>query len=115
MIKLDAHFVTTATTVMEGVTTTNITDTLRIAYVELDLNSGSVMAMLDRGTLVNGVFVTNQPKLRIQLNSDGTFASTDGAWTGTVPVGAVQGFLALLAGAFQSFVLGAGAVTGTQV
>lgn len=114
MIKLDATFITTATTIMNGVTTTAITDTLRIAYVELDFNSGSVMALVERGTLVNSVFVPNMDRLRIQLNPDGTFSSTDGTWKGAVPPAVVQGFIAQLAGAFQSFILGAGAITGTQ-
>jgi len=55
------------------------------------------------------------PKLRIQLNADGTFSSQDGSWQGKVDPAVVQAFVAALTTALQTFVLGAGVVTGTQV
>ena len=117
MIKLDTAFITTATSVMYGVTSVVITDTMRVSYVEIDFTSGSVMAMVERGTMVGSpaVFTPNMEKLRVQLNADGTFASTNGALTGSIPVQIANGFLASLTAAFQAFVLGAGAVSGTQI
>ena len=115
MIKLDAAYVTAVTSVFNGVTSTETTDTLRVSYAELDFVGGSFMAMVERGMVVNGLFTPNLSKLRIQLNAGGTFASTDGSWKGTVPVEAVQGFVTGLISAFQAFVLGAGVVTGTVV
>lgn len=115
MIRLDAIYVTAVTSVFNGVTSTATTDTLRVSYAELDLVGGNVMAMVQRGTVVNDVFTANMPQLRIQLNADGTFASQDGSWAGSIPVEVAQGFVQGLTSAFQAFVLGSGAVTGTAV
>jgi hypothetical protein len=113
MIKLDTAFVTTDTSVIGGVQTVASTDTLRVSYVELNLIGGSVMAMVERGTLIDSVFTPNMFKLRIELHADGNFSSTDGSWKGSVPAAVVAGFVQQLRGAFEAFVLGAGAVTGT--
>lgn len=113
MITLAPQYITSATRTFNGQTITNTTDTMRISYAELDLVGGSVMCMVERGTVIGGAFTPNMSKLRIQLNADGTFASTDGSWSGTVPVAVVQGFVSGLTSAFQQFVLGAGAVQGS--
>ena len=117
MIKLDAAFITAATSVFNGVTTTTTTDTLRVSYAELDLVGGSIMAMVERGTISGSpsAFTPNMSKLRIQLNGNGTFSSQDGSWQGKVDPAVVQAFVAALTTALQTFVLGAGVVTGTQV
>ena len=117
MIKLAPAFITAATSVMDGVTTSETTDTLRVSYVEIDFTLVTVMAMVERGTLEGSpsVFTPNMPTLRIQLNANGTFASTDGSWTGSIPVASAQAFVATLTAVFQAFILGAGAVTGTQI
>jgi len=121
---------------MNGVASTNVTDTLRISYAEINLVSGSVMAFIERGTVTPAVaavaasapgvtpvvaavaavpatFVANMPKLRVQLNADGTFASTDGSWKGSVPAATAAAFVTALQNALEAFVLAAGLITGT--
>jgi hypothetical protein len=114
MIKLDAAYIKAVTSVFDGVTSTSITDTLEVSYAEIDFVVGNVMAMVQRGTVINGVFTPNLEQLRIQLNADGTFASTDGTWVGAIPAAVAAGFVAQLTAGFQAFILGAGKVTGTQ-
>jgi hypothetical protein len=113
LIKLSAPFTTTTTSVFNSVTTTNTTDTLLISYVELGFASGSVCAMIQRGTVVNGVFTPNQPQLRVDVQSDGTFRSQDGTWQGTLPTWSAA--LTALASSLDGLLLSAGLVQGTAI
>lgn len=113
MIKLSAPSTTTVTSVFNGVTSVFITDTLHVSYVELNLPAGQVSAMIQRGTMVNGVFTMTQPQLRVNINPDGTFHSQDGAWSGTLPNWSTA--LATIAASFDNLLLSAGLVTGTEV
>jgi hypothetical protein len=113
MITLSPASITTSTVVFNGVSSTTLTDTLLISYMELNFPTGSVTAMVQRGTMVNGVFTPNQLQLRINVNSDGTFASQDGTWSGTLPNWAAT-YAALLL-SFENLLLSSGLVTGTAV
>ena len=112
MIKLNAASTTTNTSVFNSQTTTTVTDTLVIAYVELNLPAGSVVAMIQRGTVVNGLFTPNTSQLRIDVQSDGTFSSQDGSWSGTLPNWSAS--LAALSASLDGLLLSAGLVSGTQ-
>lgn len=111
MITLSPASITTETSVFNGATTVKVTDTLLITYMELSFVAGSVMAMIERGTMVNGVFTPNQPKLRVEVQPDGTFASQDGTWFGTLSNWAAT--YAALAVNFENLLLSSGLVTGT--
>src|ERR1035437_5090079 len=100
---------------MNGFVTNTVTDTLRVSYVEISFEAGSVMAMVQRGTMVDGKFVSNMSQLRIQLNADGSFSSQDGTWTGSVPPQVAAGFVGQLKAGFDAFILGAGRVDGKAV
>ena len=113
MIKLDAASTTTSTSVFQGATTTTVTDTLFVSYVELGFESGSIVAMIQRGTVVDGVFTPKQPQLRVDVSADGTFRSNDGNWSGTLPNWAAT--LKVIAGQFDGLLLSAGLVQGTAV
>ena len=84
MIRLNDNFKTVSTDVFNGATTTKTTDTLRISYVELGFESGSVTAFIQKGTVVDGVFTENMPKIRVDIASDGSFRSNDGNWSGKI-------------------------------
>lgn len=112
-IKLDAPFVTTSTVVFNGITTVNTTDTLFLSYIEISFESGTVSAFLQKGAVVNGAFVPNLPKIRVNVNPDGTFSSSDGVWSGIIPNWSAT--LAALAAPLDGLVVGAGLVTGTAV
>lgn len=111
MITLNAASITTNTSVFNSKPTVTVTDTLLISYMELNFPAGSVTAMIQRGTMVNGVFTPSQPQLRVNVNPDGTFASTDGQWTGTLPNWVAT--YAALALNFENLLLSAGLVAGT--
>ena len=113
MITLSPASTTTSTAVFNGVSTVTTTDTLLISYMELSFPSGSVTAMVQRGTMVNGIFTPNQSQLRINVNPDGTFASQDGTWSGILPNWAAT-YAALLL-SFENLLLTSGLVTGTAV
>jgi hypothetical protein len=112
MITLAAQDVTSTTTVFNEVPTTTITDTLYVSYVEISFSSGSVMTILQRGTTQNGTFVPILPDLRVQLNPDGTFSSTNGVWKGVTSQQPV--LMATLKTVFDSFILGAGEISGVK-
>ena len=113
MIRLDATSTTTASSTRGGQTITTTTDTLVVRYVELNLIEGSILAIVDRGTMASGVFVSTDTPLWVDVRADGSFASRDGAWTGTVATAGtiVQGLKA----AFDGFLLAGGVVSGTAV
>ena len=111
MIQLSAPSVTTSSSTFNGVVTTTVTDTLFVSYVELGFASGSVCAMIQKGTMVAGVFTPNMPQIRVDVSPDGAFRSNDGAWTGTIPNWAAT--LATLRAPFDGLLLGVGLVTGT--
>lgn len=113
MITLATQDQTTLTTVFNGVTTTTLTDTLFVSYIEINFESGTVSAFIQKGTIVNGDFVCNLPKIRVNVNPDGTFSSSDGQWTGTIPNWSPT--LAALASPLDGLVTGAGLVSGTVV
>jgi hypothetical protein len=111
MIKLDAASTTTNVATFNGKDTKTVTDTLVVSYVELNLPAGSVVAMLERGTMVDGVFTPDQPRLRVDVQADGTFLSQDGAWAGQLPNWPKA--LGALASSLDGLLLSAGLVTGT--
>jgi len=113
MITLSAASTTTIQDTFNGQVKTITTDTLFVSYAELSFASGSIMAIIQRGTMVGTppVFVPNMSPLRVQLNADGTFASTDGTWTGATT--SAPALIASLKSTLDNFVLGAGKVTGT--
>ena len=113
MISLDAASTTTASSTRGGQTVTATTDTLVVRYVELNLVEGSILAIIDRGTMANGVFVATDIPLWVDVHADGTFSSRDGAWKGTVATAGT--IIAGLKQAFDQFLLASGAVTGTAV
>ena len=113
MIHLDAASTTTSTSVFQGTTTTTVTDTLLVSYVELGFESGSIVAMIQRGTVVDGVFTPKQPQLRVDVSADGTFRSNDGNWSGTLPNWSVA--LKALAASLDGLLLSAGLVSGTAI
>jgi hypothetical protein len=140
LIKLDAASQTTYSSARNGVTITEIVDTLIVRYVELNLVEGSILAIIDRGTMVTtpevpaveasapGVtpvvlahavipahtdFVAGDTPLWVDVRPDGSFSSRYGAWVGNVQTaGAIVGGLKQ---AFDGFLLASGAVTGTAV
>jgi hypothetical protein len=113
MIKLDPASVTTATSTRGGQTTTVVMDTLVVRYVEMNLVEGSILAIIDRGTVdpSTGAFVATDVPLWVDVRADGSFASRDGAWVGKVA--AAPQITAGLKAAFDGFLLASGAVTGT--
>ena len=113
MIALSMQDQTTSTTVFNGQTTTTLTDTVFVSYIEINFESGTVSAFIQKGTIVNGDFVCNLPKIRVNVNPDGTFSSSDGQWTGTIPNWSPT--LAALASPLDGLVTGAGLVSGTVV
>jgi hypothetical protein len=113
MITLAAPSVTTSSSTFNGVVTTTVADTLFVSYVELGFASGTVTAMIQKGTMVEGVFTPNLPQIRVDVYSDGTFRSNDGLWSGTIPNWTAT--LASLRAPFDGLLLGSGLVTGTAV
>ena len=113
MITLSPASITTSTATFNGVSTVTTTDTLFVSYVELGFESGSVVAMIQKGTMVDGVFTQNMPKTRVDVASDGSFRSTDGNWSGTIPNWTAT--LASLRAPFDGLLLSVGLVQGTAV
>ena len=113
MITLSPASITTSTAVFNGVTTVTTTDTLFVSYVELGFESGSVCAMIQKGSMVDGKFASNMPQIRVDVASDGSFRSNDGLWTGTIPNWTAT--LATLRAPFDGLLLGVGLVSGTAV
>src|ERR1035441_5648710 len=115
MIHLDTASTTTASSTRGGKTVTVQTDTLVVRYVEMNLIEGSLLAIIDRGTMVGSpaVFTVTDVPLWVDVKPDGSFTSRDGAWAGTVSTAGtiVQGLKA----AFDGFLLAGGVVTGTAV
>jgi hypothetical protein len=116
MITLAVASQTTSTTVFNGVTTVNTTDTLFISYIEIGFDSGSVSAFIQKGTMVNGVFTSNLPKIRVNVNPDGSFSSNDpagpnGGWSGIIPNWSAT--LAALAAPLDGLLVAAALVQGT--
>jgi hypothetical protein len=113
MIKLAPEAVTTSTAVFNGVSKVTTTDTLFVSYVELGFESGTVTAMIQRGTVVDGTFTANMSQLRVDVSTDGTFRSQDGTWSGTITNWTAT--LASLRAPFDGLIIGAGLVQGTAV
>ena len=113
MIALAMQDQTTSTTVFNGVTTTSQTDTLFVSYIEINFESGTVSAFIQKGTVVNGAFVCNLPKIRVDVQPDGSFRSNDGNWSGTIPNWTAT--LAQLRAPFDGLLLGVGLVQGTAI
>jgi hypothetical protein len=114
MIRLDAASTTTASSTKgSGQPVTTITDTLVVRYVEISFTDGSFLAIIDQGTVINGVFTDTGAPLRVDVRADGSFTSRDGSWTGTVAT--LSAFIAGFKTAFDGFVLASGAVTGTAI
>lgn len=73
MIKLDASSQTTYSASRGGQTLTNTVDTLVVRYVEMNLVEGSILAIIDRGTVVNvpAVISEGTPEIPAVLDGDG--------------------------------------------
>jgi len=113
VILLSSNYVTTSTSTFAGTEKTVTTDVLRISYVELSFGSGSVTAFVQKGIVVNGVFTENMPKIRIDVQPDGSFRSNDGTWQGTLPNW--NATLGAIASSLDGILLSAGLVQGTEV
>lgn len=118
MITLATASQTTSTTVFNGVTAVNTTDTLFISYIEIGFGTGTVSAMIQKGTMVNGAFTSNLPMIRVNVNPDGSFSSNDpsgpkGGWSGTIPNWSAT--LAALAAPLDGLLVAAALVQGTAV
>jgi hypothetical protein len=113
MITLDAASQTTYSSTRNGKTATETVDTLIVRYVELNLVEGSILAIIDRGTMVEGKFVTGDTSLWVDVHPDGSFSSRDGAWVGNVA--SAGQITAGLKAAFDGFLLASGAVTGKVI
>ena len=64
MITLNSNSQTSVTSTFNGVSTTTVTDTLFVSYVELGFESGSVTAMIKRGT---AVFIPATPAYTVTI------------------------------------------------
>jgi hypothetical protein len=116
MIKLDTAFITNVQhTLGANVVSTTVTDTLLVFSATLNLTTSVISAVVKRGTLVAGVFTENMDALTIAVNPDGSFMSTDGTWSGSMPAASVASLFTSMKTTFDQFILGSGAVTGTQI
>ena len=116
MIKLDAAFITNVQhTLGTTVVSTTVTDTLQVFSATLNLSTSIITAVVKRGTVTNSVFVENMTPLIINVNPDGSFMSTDGTWSGTMPAASVTALFTSLKTSFDQFILASGAVTGTEI
>lgn len=113
MIQLGAQDVTTTTKIFNGVTNNNVTDTLFVSYIEISFESGTVTAMIKRGTVVNGAFVANIPDLRVNVSPDGSFTTPDGSWSGRIPNWVPS--LAAIAAPFDNLLLSTGVISGAEI
>ena len=113
MILLDTNSVTTSTSTRNGQTTTTTMDTLLVRYVEMNLVEGSILAIIDRGQVIDGAFVATDTPLWVDVRADGSFSSRDGVWTGKVD--SAPQITAGLKAAFDGFLLASGAVNGKAV
>jgi hypothetical protein len=113
LITLDTNSVTTASSTRGGKTTTSTMDTLVVRYVEMNLVEGSILAIIDRGQVVDGKFIATDTPLWVDVQPDGSFASRDGAWVGKVD--SAPQITAGLKAAFDGFLLASGAVQGKAV
>ena len=111
MIKLDATYVTSVSTTLAGATVTTTTDELFVQSVSIDFLTGQMLAIVQRGT--GTPFSANMAPLRITVNPDGTFASLDGSWSGSVS--AAPALVAQLKATFDQFILASGKVTGSTI
>jgi hypothetical protein len=114
MITLSQPDVTIVQQTGPGVSITTTTDTLFVSSVRFDMAVGAMYAVIQRGTMVEGVFVSNMATLDIVVNPDGSFRSSDGTWSGSVGPIAAQ-LVDTLAGEFDQFIIASGALSGTIV
>lgn len=114
MITLTGNSVTSVQTTFDGESATTTTDALFVSKVSLDFETNALYATIQRGTVVNGVFQSNFASLKVTVNPDSSFVSSDGSWQGNLPAGTVAQLMATLAGQFDNFILSSGAVTGTE-
>jgi hypothetical protein len=116
MVKLDSTYTTSVQHMFGGaVQSTTVTDTIQVFSVALNLTTSIISAVLKRGTVVDGKFVENMPSLQITVNPDGSFLSTDGTWSGSMPPASLAALFTSLGSTFDQFILGSGAVTGSQI
>ena len=115
MINLSPASITTTTAVLNGVSTVSTTDTLLVSYVEIGFASGSVTMVVQQGSMVGSpaVFTPNLPQIRVDVAPDGTFRSSDGKLTGTIP--SWPATLAALRTPFDGLLLSNGLASGTAV
>jgi hypothetical protein len=111
MIKLDPIFQTVATSTFNGVTSTQITDTLFIQEVRIDFTTGAIYATVQKGT--GTPFQQTLDAIQICVNPDGTFVSSDNLWVGLVA--SAPALVAQLKATFDQFILSSGKVTGTEI
>ena len=113
MIQLGVEDITSTTKVFNGTTITDVTDTIFVSYIEISFANGTVTAMIQRGTMVNGVFTVNYPHLRVDVAPDGTFQSQDGLWSGTIPNWTAS--LSAIAAPFDGLLLSSTVTSGTVI
>lgn len=113
MITLAAQDITSTAKMFNGTTLTTVTDTLFVSYIEINFASGTVVAMIQRGTMVNGVFTVNYPTMRVDVAPDGTFQSQDGLWSGTIPNWTAS--LSAIAAPFDGLLLSSTVTSGTVI
>ena len=93
-----------------GATSTITTDTLFVQEVKIDFLTGTIVAVIQKGTGVP--FSPNLNSISVMVNPDGTFRSSDGMWAGSLGA-AMATTIAQLKTTFDQFILASGQVTGT--
>lgn len=122
MITLASQYVTTASSTVNGATTTAITDTLRINYIEISFDPPGIRAKIERGAIVTPAgypsvpkeFAPNMKEVWVNVSADGSFASQDGTWKGAPGSLNVAALLAGLTSALDAALLASGAVAGSE-
>jgi hypothetical protein len=113
MIALETASQTAVTKTFGGVTVDVLTDTLFVSNIQLGNDGQFCVAIIQRGTLAKGLFVSNMPDVRIVVSPDGSFSSDDGTWTGTIPNWPAT--LKQLAAPYDQLLLSTGLVQGNSI
>jgi hypothetical protein len=122
MISLAPQYVTSVTSTFNGVATTATTDTMKVSYIEIDFNRGTLRAKIQRGTIVypdgfpsvEAVFTPNMKELWVNVAADGSFTSQDGSWVGAAGALNIAAMLNGLTLALDGALLASGAVQGAE-
>jgi hypothetical protein len=95
--------------VRNGVSVATVTDVLNVSYTEQGFDSGSLVIMLQNGTIIDGTFTANMPQVRVDVSSDGSYRTSDGR-SGTFPNW--KAALASLRAPLDGLLLSAGLASG---